>query len=462
MADLSKYRNIGIFAHVDAGKTTTTERILKLTGMIHKIGEVHEGESTTDFMEQEAERGITIQSAAVSCFWKDHRFNVIDTPGHVDFTVEVYRSLKVLDGGIGVFCGSGGVEPQSETNWRYANESEVARIIFVNKLDRLGASFYRVTEQVQKVLGAHPLIMVLPIGTEDEFSGVVDLLTRKAYIWDDSGQPENYSIEDVPADMAEIVEEYREKLLETAVEQDDEIMMAYMDGEEPSIDDIKRCIRKGTRDLLFFPTYCGSAFKNKGMQLLLDAVIDYLPNPQDVIPQDLTDEEGNPNGQKAIVDASEPFKALAFKIMDDRFGALTFVRVYSGTLNKGDTILNSFTGKTERVGRMVEMQADDRKEISSAQAGDIIAIVGMKNVQTGHTLCDPKHPCTLEAMVFPEPVISISVTPKDKGGNEKMGVAIGKMVAEDPTFRVETDIDSGETILRGNGRAAPGHQGLIS
>jgi elongation factor G len=293
--------------------------------------------------------------------------------------------------------------------------------------------------------------MVLPIGTEDEFSGVVDLLTRKAYIWDDSGQPENYSIEDVPADMAEIVEEYREKLLETAVEQDDEIMMAYMDGEEPSIDDIKRCIRKGTRDLLFFPTYCGSAFKNKGMQLLLDAVIDYLPNPQDVIPQDLTDEEGNPNGQKAIVDASEPFKALAFKIMDDRFGALTFVRVYSGTLNKGDTILNSFTGKTERVGRMVEMQADDRKEISSAQAGDIIAIVGMKNVQTGHTLCDPKHPCTLEAMVFPEPVISISVTPKDKGGNEKMGVAIGKMVAEDPTFRVETDIDSGETILRGMG-----------
>ncbi|MFT4574695.1 MAG: elongation factor G, partial [Marinomonas primoryensis] len=412
---------------------------------------VHDGESTTDFMEQEAERGITIQSAAVSCFWKDHRFNVIDTPGHVDFTVEVYRSLKVLDGGIGVFCGSGGVEPQSETNWRYANESEVARIIFVNKLDRLGANFYRVTEQVQKVLGAHPLIMVIPIGTEDEFSGVVDLLTRKAYIWDESGQPENYSIEDIPAGMEEIVEEYREKLLETAVEQDDEIMMAYMDGEEPSIDDIKRCIRKGTRDLIFFPTYCGSAFKNKGMQLLLDAVVDYLPNPQDVIPQDLTDEEGNPNGKKAIVDVSEPFRALAFKIMDDRFGALTFVRVYSGTLNKGDTILNSFTGKTERVGRMVEMQADDRKEISSAQAGDIIAIVGMKNVQTGHTLCDPKHPCTLEAMVFPEPVISISVTPKDKGGNEKMGVAIGKMVAEDPTFRVETDIDSGETILRGMG-----------
>lgn len=451
MADLSKYRNIGIFAHVDAGKTTTTERILKLTGRIHKIGETHEGESTTDFMEQEAERGITIQSAAVSCFWKDHRFNVIDTPGHVDFTVEVYRSLKVLDGGVGVFCGSGGVEPQSETNWRYANESEVARLIFVNKLDRLGASFYRVTKQVEDVLGATPLIMVLPIGTEDEFVGVVDLLSRKAYVWDDSGQPENYSIEDIPADMVDQVEEYREKLIETAVEQDDDIMMAYMDGEEPSMEDIKRCIRTGTRDLAFFPTYCGSAFKNKGMQLLLDAVVDYLPSPTDVIPQDLTDEEGNPNGEKAIVSADEPFKALAFKIMDDRFGALTFVRVYSGTLNKGDTILNSFTGKTERVGRMVEMHADDRKEISSAQAGDILAIVGMKNVQTGHTLCDPKHPCTLEAMVFPEPVISISVTPKDKGGNEKMGIAIGKMVAEDPTFRVETDQDSGETILRGMG-----------
>ncbi|GGN22063.1 MULTISPECIES: elongation factor G [Marinomonas] len=451
MADLSKYRNIGIFAHVDAGKTTTTERILKLTGMIHKIGEVHEGESTTDFMEQEAERGITIQSAAVSCFWKDHRFNVIDTPGHVDFTVEVYRSLKVLDGGIGVFCGSGGVEPQSETNWRYANDSEVSRLIFVNKLDRLGANFFRVTEQVKKVLGATPLIMVLPIGTEDQFSGVVDLLTRKAYIWDDSGQPENYSIEDIPADMEEIVEEYREKLIETAVEQDDDVMMAYMDGEEPSIEDLKRCIRIGTRDLAFFPTYCGSAFKNKGMQLLLDAVVDYLPSPTEVEPQDLTDEEGNPTGAKAIVDAKEPLKALAFKIMDDRFGALTFVRIYSGVLNKGDTILNSFTGKTERVGRMVEMQANDRNEISTAQAGDIIAIVGMKNVQTGHTLCDPKHPCTLEAMVFPEPVISISVTPKDKGGNEKMGIAIGKMVAEDPTFRVETDQDSGETILKGMG-----------
>ncbi|MCL1076947.1 elongation factor G [Parashewanella spongiae] len=451
MAELSKYRNIGIFAHVDAGKTTTTERILKLTGKIHKIGEVHDGESTTDFMEQEAERGITIQSAAVSCFWNDHRFNVIDTPGHVDFTVEVYRSLKVLDGGVGVFCGSGGVEPQSETNWRYANESEVARIIFVNKLDRMGADFLRVVKQTQDVLAANPLVMVLPIGIEDEFSGVVDLLTRKAWIWDETGEAENYKIEDVPADMVDQVEEYREMLIETALEQDDDLLEAYMEGEEPSMDDIKRCIRKGTRTMDFFPTYCGSAFKNKGMQLLLDAVVDYLPNPVEVDPQPLTDEEGNETGEHALVSIDEPFKALAFKIMDDRFGALTFVRIYSGKIKKGDTILNSATGKTERVGRMVEMQADERNELDAAQAGDIIAIVGMKNVQTGHTLCDIKHPCTLEAMVFPEPVISIAVAPKDKGGSEKMGIAIGKMIAEDPSFRVETDEDSGETILKGMG-----------
>lgn len=451
MTELSKYRNIGIFAHVDAGKTTTTERILKLTGRIHKAGETHDGESTTDFMVQEAERGITIQSAAVSCFWKDHRFNVIDTPGHVDFTVEVYRSLKVLDGGIGVFCGSGGVEPQSETNWRYANESEVARIIFVNKLDRMGADFLRVVKQTRDVLAANPLVMVLPIGIEDEFKGVVDLLTRKAYIWDDSGLPENFSVTDVPADMVDQVEEYREMLIESAVEQDDDLMEAYMEGEEPSIEDLKRCIRAGTRTMAFFPTYCGSAFKNKGMQLVLDAVVDYLPAPNEVDPQPLTDEEGNETGEHAIVSADEPLKALAFKIMDDRFGALTFVRIYSGRLKKGDTILNSATGKTERIGRMCEMHANDRIEIESAEAGDIIAIVGMKNVQTGHTLCDVKHPCTLEAMVFPEPVISIAVAPKDKGGSEKMAIAIGKMIAEDPSFRVETDEDSGETILKGMG-----------
>ncbi|PKI14024.1 elongation factor G [Colwellia sp. 12G3] len=453
MADLAKYRNIGIFAHVDAGKTTTTERILKLTGQIHKTGEVHDGESTTDFMEQEAERGITIQSAAVSCFWNDHRFNVIDTPGHVDFTVEVYRSLKVLDGGVGVFCGSGGVEPQSETNWRYANDSKVARIIMVNKLDRLGADFYRVCKQVKDVLGANPLIMTLPIGTEDDFVGVVDLLSEKAYIWDDTGLPENFTITDIPADMVEQAAEYRVKLIETALEVDEDMLMEFLEGEMvPTIEQIKACIRAGTRDMTFFPTYGASAFKNKGIQLILDAVVDYLPSPTDVNPQPLTDEFGDANGEYAIVSADETFKALAFKITDDRFGTLTFVRIYSGTLKKGDTILNAATGKTERVGRMCEMQADDRNELTSAQAGDIIAIVGMKgNVQTGHTLCDPKHPIILEAMVFPKPVISISVTPKDKGSTEKMGIAIGKMVAEDPTFKVETDEDSGETILSGMG-----------
>ncbi|MFT4822311.1 MAG: elongation factor G [Halioglobus sp.] len=451
MTDLSLYRNIGIFAHVDAGKTTTTERILKLTGKIHKTGEVHDGAATTDFMTQEQERGITIQSAATTCFWKEHRMNIIDTPGHVDFTVEVYRSLKVLDGGVGVFCGSGGVEPQSETNWRYANDSEVARIIFVNKMDRMGADFLRVVDQIEKVLGAIPLIMTLPIGREEEFVGVVDVLTKKAYIWDDTGLPENFEITDVPADMVDDVDIYHERLIETAVEQDDDVMMAYMDGETPSMEDIKRCIRKGTRTMDFFPTYCGSAFKNKGVQLILDAVVDYLPSPTEVDPQPLTDEDGEPTGEVAFVSIDEPLRALAFKIMDDRFGALTFIRIYSGVLEKGTTILNSFTGKTERIGRMVEMHADDRNEISRAQAGDIIACVGMKNVQTGHTLCDPKHPCTLEAMVFPEPVISIAVAPKDKGGSEKMGIAIGKMIAEDPSFRVETDEDSGETILKGMG-----------
>ncbi|GAA5217452.1 elongation factor G [Corallincola platygyrae] len=452
MADLSKYRNIGIFAHVDAGKTTSTERILKLTGKIHKTGEVHDGAATTDFMEQEAERGITIQSAATTCFWNDHRLNIIDTPGHVDFTVEVYRSLKVLDGGVGVFCGSGGVEPQSETNWRYANESEVSRLIFVNKLDRLGADFYRVVDQVKKVLGATPLVMTLPIGTEDDFVGVVDVLSQKAYIWDESGQPENYEVTDIPADMVDDAAAYREELIETALEQDDELLMAYMEGEEPTVEQIKECIKKGTHNLSFFPTYCGSAFKNKGIQLVLDAVVDYLPAPTEVPAQPLTDSEtGEPTGEVATVSTEEPLRALAFKIMDDRFGALTFIRIYSGVMRKGDTILNSYTGKTERIGRMVEMHADDRTELDYAQAGDIIAVVGMKNVQTGHTLCDVKNPCTLEPMIFPEPVISIAVQPKDKGGNEKMGVAIGKMVAEDPSFVVETDQETGETILKGMG-----------
>jgi len=451
MTDLSNYRNIGIFAHVDAGKTTTTERILKLTGKIHKLGEVHDGEATTDFMDQEQERGITIQSAATSCEWDGHRLNIIDTPGHVDFTIEVYRSLKVLDGGVGVFCGSGGVEPQSETNWRYANDSEVARIILVNKLDRLGADFYRVVGQVEKVLGANPLVMVLPIGVEDDFKGVVDLLTRKAHIWDDSGDPTKFVVEDVPADMVDKVEEWREKLIESALDQDDDLMGKYLDGEEPSIDDIKKCIRKGTIALDFFPTYCGSAFKNKGIQLVLDAVVDYLPNPMEVKPQPEVDLEGNETGNFATVDASKPVRALAFKIMDDRFGALTFTRIYTGSVKKGDSLLNTFTGKTERIGRIVEMHAEDRIELDSCQAGDIVAFIGLKNTQTGHTLSDPKDVATLEPMVFPDPVISIAVAPKDKGGSEKMGIAIGKMIAEDPSFRVETDQDSGETILKGMG-----------
>ncbi len=451
MTDLALYRNIGIFAHVDAGKTTTTERILKLTGKIHKTGEVHDGEATTDFMEQEQERGITIQSAATSCEWNGHRLNIIDTPGHVDFTIEVYRSLKVLDGGIGVFCGSGGVEPQSETNWRYANESEVARIIFVNKLDRMGADFYRVVKQVKDVLDATPLVMVLPIGIEDEFCGIVDLLTRKAWIWDDSGDPSAYTLEEPPADMADAVEEWREKLIETAVEQDDDLLEQYLEGNEPSVDDIKRCIRKGTIALDFFPTYCGSAFKNKGIQPVLNAAVDFLPNPTEVTPQPEVDLEGNETGEFAIVDPDRPLRALAFKIMDDRFGALTFVRVYSGKLEKGSTVLNTFTGKTERIGRIVEMHANSREELDGAQAGDIVAVIGMKNVQTGHTLCDPKHPATLEPMVFPEPVISIAVAPKDKAAAEKLGIALGKMIKEDPSFRMETDQDSGETILKGMG-----------
>ena len=451
MTDLSRYRNIGIFAHVDAGKTTTTERILKLTGKIHKIGEVHDGAATTDFMEQEQERGITIQSAATSCAWADHRLNIIDTPGHVDFTIEVYRSLKVLDGGVGVFCGSGGVEPQSETNWRYANESEVARLIFVNKLDRLGADFYRVVEQIKDVLGAVPLVMTLPIGIEDDFVGVVDLLTREAYVWDDSNNPENYEIKEVPEDLVDRVEEYREALIELAVEQDDDMMEAYLEGNEPSIEDLKKCIRKGTIALDFFPTFCGSAFKNKGIQNVLNAVVDYLPNPTEVDPQPEVDLEGNETGGFAKVDPEAPLRALAFKIMDDRYGALTFTRIYSGTLSKGDNVLNTYTGKTERIGRIVEMHADSREELDSAQAGDIVALLGMKNTQTGHTLCDPNNPATLEPMVFPDPVISVAIAPKDKAGAEKMGIALSKMVQEDPSFYVETDEESGETIMRGMG-----------
>jgi len=451
MTDLSLYRNIGIFAHVDAGKTTTTERILKLTGKIHKIGEVHDGATTTDFMDQERERGITIQSAATTCFWKDHRFNIIDTPGHVDFTIEVYRSLKVLDGGVGVFCGSGGVEPQSETNWRYANDSKVSRIIYVNKLDRIGADFYRVVKQVEEVLGAKPVVMTLPIGREDGFVGVVDVLNMQAWVWDDSGDPMNYTIQDIPADMLEDAKKWREKMVDSVADQDDDVMERYLEGEEPTIEEIKRCLRNGTIKMDFFPTFCGSSFKNKGVQLVLDGVIDYLPCPTEVKPQPEVDLEGNPTGEFAIVDAEKPLRALAFKIMDDRFGALTFLRIYCGKLEKGTSVLNTFTGKTERIGRIVEMHADTRNELESAQAGDIIAVLGMKNVQTGHTLCDPKFPATLEPMVFPDPVISLAISPKDKAASEKMGIALGKMIQEDPSFHVETDEDSGETILKGMG-----------
>jgi len=451
MTDLSRYRNIGIFAHVDAGKTTTTERILKLTGKIHKLGEVHDGAATTDFMDQEKERGITIQSAATSCDWNDHTLNIIDTPGHVDFTIEVYRSLKVLDGGVGVFCGSGGVEPQSETNWRYANESEVARVIFVNKLDRVGADLYRVVDQIKNILAAKPLVMVLPIGEQENFVGVVDLLTRKAWIWANTGDPMDFKIEDVPADMVDKVEKYRAELIETAVEVDDDVMEAYLEGKEPDIETLKKCIRKGTINLDFFPTYCGSAFKNKGVQLVLDAVVDYLPNPTEVKPQPEVDLAGVETGEFAIVDSNKPLRSLAFKIMDDRYGALTFVRIYTGSIKKGQNILNTFTGKEERVSRIVRMHADSREELDSAQAGDIVALLGMKNTHTGHTLADPDNPATLEPMVFPDPVISIAIDPKDKGLVDKLSTAIGKMVAEDPSFRVETDEESGETILKGMG-----------
>jgi elongation factor G len=357
----------------------------------------------------------------------------------------------VLDGGVGVFCGSGGVEPQSETNWRYANESGVARIIFVNKLDRVGADFYSVVKQVEDVLAAQPLVMTLPIGVEDNFKGIIDLLTQKAWIWAGSDDPENYEITDVPEDMQELVAEWREKLVETAVEQDDELLEQYLEGNEPSIDDLKRCIRKGTIALDFFPTFCGSAFKNKGIQNVLNAVVEFLPNPTEVEPQPEMDLDGHETGNFATVDPEKPLRALAFKIMDDRYGALTFTRIYSGTLRKGDNVLNTFTGKTERIGRIVEMHANSREELETAQAGDIVALLGMKNTRTGHTLADPKNPATLEPMVFPDPVISVAIVPRDKAGNEKMGVALNKMVQEDPSFQVATDEDSGETLIKGMG-----------
>lgn len=434
-----------------AGKTTTTERILKLSGKIHKIGEVHDGAATTDFMEQEQERGITIQSAATSCYWDEHQLNIIDTPGHVDFTIEVYRSLKVLDGGIAVFCASSGVEPQSETNWRYATDSKVARIVYVNKMDRIGADFFRVVEDIKTKLNATPLIVTLPIGVEDKFRGVVNLVTKKAWIWHDDKDPHSYEEIDIPEDMVDQVEEYRTHLIETAVEQDEEAMVAYLEGEEISEEVLKECIRKGTINLDFFPTLCGSSFKNRGIQTVLNAVVDFLPNPMEVPAQPLMDEEGNPTGEVARVNPDEPARLLAFKIMDDQFGALTFVRMYSGTIKKGDSLHNTATGKNERVGRILEMHADDKTEKELARAGDIVALLGMKNVQTGHSLCAAGRKDILEPMVFPDPVISVAVEAKNKAEAEKMSMALTKMVAEDPSFRVETDQETGQTILKGMG-----------
>ena len=451
MANLQQYRNIGIFAHVDAGKTTTTERILSLTGKIHSIGEVHDGAATTDFMQQERDRGITIQSAATSTFWKDHKLNILDTPGHVDFTIEVYRSLKVLDGGVAVFCCSGGVEPQSETNWRYATDAQISRVIYVNKLDRLGADYYRVIEHIKTRLGVTPLVITLPIGAEENFVGLVDLVTMKAHIWADDNDPESVVISEIPEDMLEKAQEYRTELVETAVEMDDDAMMMYLEGEEIDEATLKACIRKGTIELKFFPTLCGSAFKNKGVQNVLDAVVDYLPNPTEAKPQAITDKAGVPTGEVATVDRAESFKALVFKVMNDQFGALYFTRVYSGKIAKGDSVYNTTTGKKERIGRIVEMHADKREELDGAEAGDIVAFVGLKTASTGHSLSAMDNPVILEKMEFPDPVISLAIEPKTTEDMERMGMALNKLMAEDPSFVVESDPETGQTIIKGMG-----------
>lgn len=449
---LERYRNIGIMAHIDAGKTTTTERILYYTGKSHKIGEVHEGAATMDWMEQEQERGITITSAATTCFWNDHRINIIDTPGHVDFTIEVERSLRVLDGAVTVFDSVAGVEPQSETVWRQADKYGVPRICYVNKMDRTGANYYRTVDMIVDRLGAVPLVTQLPIGSEAEFTGLVDLLKMKAIIWKGDDLGASFSEEEIPADLADKAKEYRTKLVELAVEMDDAAMEAYLGGEEPSIELLKKCIRKGTIAYKFVPVLCGSSFKNKGVQTMLDAVIDYLP-----CPLDMPVNEGTlPNDPEKVVerkaDAAEPFAGLAFKIMNDPFvGSLTFVRIYSGTLESGTYVLNSVKDKKERIGRMLLMHANNREEIKTASAGDIVALVGMKDTTTGDTLCDSDKPVVLERMTFPEPVISIAVEPKSKADQEKMGMALARLVAEDPSLRVNSDQESGQTILRGMG-----------
>ncbi len=448
---LDKYRNIGIMAHIDAGKTTTTERILYYTGKSHKIGEVHDGAATMDWMEQEQERGITITSAATTCFWRDHRINIIDTPGHVDFTIEVERSLKVLDGAVAVFDGVAGVEPQSETVWRQADKYKVPRICFVNKLDRTGADFYRCVEMIKERLGCKPLPLQLPIGSEANLKGVVDLVKMKGIVWQNEDLGAKWEYVEIPSDLKDKVEKYRKELVETAVEEDEKLMETYLEGKEPSEADLIKCIRKGTLSFNFVPILTGSAFKNKGVQPLLDAVIDYLPSPSD-----LKSIEGTKVGSEEKVtmnfDEKEKFSALAFKVANDPFvGSLTFIRIYSGTLNAGTSILNSSKDKDERIGRMLLMHANSREDIKTASAGDIVALAGLKHTITGHTLCDSKNPILLEPMEFPDPVIEIAVEPKTKGDQEKMGEALARLAKEDPSFRVSSDEESGQTIIKGMG-----------
>ena len=447
---IDRYRNIGIMAHIDAGKTTTTERILYYTGKSYKIGEVHEGAATMDWMEQEQERGITITSAATTCFWKDHRINIIDTPGHVDFTIEVERSLRVLDGAVTVFDGVAGVEPQSETVWRQADKYHVPRICFVNKMDRMGANFYRCVDMIVERLGARPIVLNLPIGLESDFKGIVDIVVMKAYIWNGEDLGASFDTVEIPDDFKEKAEEYRAKLLDTIVEADDEAMEMYLDGKEVGLDLIKKCIRSGTIKGMFIPILCGSAFKNKGVQPLLDAVVDYLPSPLDIGDIPATNLDGTETVRKPS--DTEPFAGLAFKIMTDPFvGSITFMRVYSGVIESGSSVLNSIKDKTERIGRMLLMHANNREDIKYAASGDIVALCGLKYTTTGETLCSQQKPVILEKMDFPDPVIEIAIEPNTKADQEKMGVALSRMASEDPSFKVASDIESGQTIIKGMG-----------
>ena len=448
---LERYRNIGIMAHIDAGKTTTTERVLYYTGRSHKIGEVHEGAAQMDWMEQEQERGITITSAATTCFWNDHRINIIDTPGHVDFTIEVERALRVLDGAVAVFDSVGGVEPQSETVWRQADRYKVPRICFVNKMDRMGANFDRCVQMMRDRLGATPAVIQLPYGTESEHKGVIDVIEQRAVVWQEETLGAKWDYEEIPDSLKEAAENARQELIEHAVEQDEEAMEAYLEGTEPDNETLRKLLRKGTCNLSFVPVFCGSAFKNKGVQPLLDGVVDYLPSPMDVEAIKGV-KPGTEEEDKRKAGDDEPMSALAFKIMTDPFvGTLTFVRVYSGKVSKGSQILNSVKDKRERVGRMLLMHANHREEIEEALAGDIVAIAGLKDVTTGETLCDPKAPIILERMEFPDPVIEVAVEPKSKADQEKMGQALGRLAQEDPSFQVQTDVESGQTVIKGMG-----------